>query len=71
MANVDEVKNFLPPKHGLLAAIKESALLLAGDVCFPKTTFKEVKVGDICYVVFTINKSSKVLTGATWAKLWE
>ena len=64
-----EVQDFLPPKLGMLPAIPEKTLLLAGPVCFPKTTFKEVKIGDLCYVVYTLETSGK--KGSNWGYLAE
>ena len=52
-ANV-EVEEFLPPKLGLLPAVLETTLLLAGHIRFPKTKYMDVKVGDLCYVVYTV-----------------
>jgi hypothetical protein len=64
-----EVQDFLSPKLGMLPAIPEQTLLLAGPACFPKSTFKDVKTGDLCYVVYSLESSAKKSTN--WGYLAE
>ena len=66
MESFEEVKDFLSPKPGALPAVLEASLLLAGDVSFPKTIFREIKTGDLCYVVYTLAIGSKK---ANWGYL--
>jgi hypothetical protein len=47
-------QKYLPPKLGMLPAVTEETLLLSGSSRFPKTTSKDVKPGDLCYVVYTM-----------------
>ena len=54
-----EVQDFLSPKLGMLPAILEKTLLLAGPAYFPETTFNDVKIGDVCYVVYTLDSGGK------------
>ena len=53
----DEAKiDFLPAQPGIMQAVREKELLLAGETSFPKIAAKDVKQDDLCYVVFPVVK---------------
>ena len=63
-----EVQDFLSPKLGVLPAVLEATLVLAGPARFPKMKTKDVKVGDLCYAVYTMKIDGK---DVNWGYLGE